>query len=50
VVGYYELNLGDSEVLTLFLAVVSCGYVAVDSIKGQAEAEKRASPEELAQS
>jgi putative inorganic carbon (hco3(-)) transporter len=30
-VGFYEVNIGDSEVLTLFLAVVSCGYVAVHS-------------------
>lgn len=27
-VGYYELNLGDSEVLTMFLAVVGFGYIA----------------------
>ena len=27
--GYFEYNLGDSEVLTLFLSVVACGYVAV---------------------
>src|SRR5579862_3494027 len=27
--GYEELNLGDSEVLGMFLAVVGCGYVAV---------------------
>jgi putative inorganic carbon (hco3(-)) transporter len=33
VVGYYELNLGDSEVLSLFLAVVACGYVAVDHLR-----------------
>jgi putative inorganic carbon (HCO3(-)) transporter len=26
--GWYELNLGDSEVLGLFLAVMGCGYVA----------------------
>jgi O-antigen ligase len=26
--GYEEVNLGDSEVLAMFLAVVSCGYVA----------------------
>jgi len=26
--GYYELNLGDSEVLGMFLAVVACGYAA----------------------
>lgn len=29
VYGFYELNVGDSEVLTLFLAVVGCGYAAV---------------------
>ncbi len=28
--GIFELNLGDSEVLTMFLAVVACGYVARD--------------------
>jgi putative inorganic carbon (HCO3(-)) transporter len=27
--GFYELNLGDSEVLGMFLAVVGCGYVAI---------------------
>jgi O-antigen ligase len=27
--GIFELNLGDSEVLTMFLVVASCGYVAV---------------------
>ena len=27
--GYEEVNLGDSEVLAMFLAVVACGYVAV---------------------
>ena len=26
--GLFDYNLGDSEVLTLFLAVVACGYVA----------------------
>lgn len=26
--GFFEYNLGDSEVLTMFLAVVACGYVA----------------------
>jgi O-antigen ligase len=31
-VGYYEVNLGDSEVLSLFLAIVACGYVAVDYV------------------
>lgn len=29
--GFYELNLGDSEVLGLFLAVLACGYAALDS-------------------
>lgn len=28
--GFYELNLGDSEVLGMFLAVVGCGYAARD--------------------
>ena len=28
--GYYEVNLGDSEVLILFLSVVACGYVAAE--------------------
>ncbi len=27
--GFYELNLGDSEVLGMFLAVIGCGYVAI---------------------
>ena len=27
--GYFEVNLGDSEVLGMFLAVIGCGYVAV---------------------
>lgn len=31
-VAYYEVNLGDSEVLILFLSVVACGYVAIDNI------------------
>jgi O-antigen ligase len=25
--GFFEYNLGDSEVLTMFLVAVSCGYV-----------------------
>jgi O-antigen ligase len=29
--GFFELNLGDTEVLTMFLAVVAGGYVAVDT-------------------
>jgi putative inorganic carbon (HCO3(-)) transporter len=35
--GFYELNLGDSEVLGMFLAVVACGYVAMEA-KGVPEA------------
>ena len=31
VVGFYEVNLGDSEVLMLFLSLVTFGYVAADS-------------------
>ena len=27
--GFFEYNLGDSEVLTMFLATMSCGYVAI---------------------
>ena len=30
VAGFFELNLGDSEVLTMFLAVVASGYVVLD--------------------
>ncbi|MBI3208535.1 MAG: O-antigen ligase family protein [Candidatus Solibacter usitatus] len=38
--GIFEHNLGDSEVLTLFLATVSCGYVAVESIKDAGNTER----------
>jgi putative inorganic carbon (HCO3(-)) transporter len=31
--GFFEYNLGDSEVLTLFLAVIACGYVALRPVK-----------------
>ena len=31
--GFLEYNLGDSEVLTLFLAVVGFGYVAKETVK-----------------
>ncbi|MFN3321901.1 MAG: O-antigen ligase family protein [Bryobacteraceae bacterium] len=41
VTGIFELNLGDSEVLILFLALVSCGYVAVDHAR-QAHLNKEA--------
>lgn len=30
--GVFEHNLGDSEVLVLFLAVMSCGYVALEEM------------------
>ena len=31
--GVFELNLGDSEVLILFLAVVGCGYAALECVR-----------------
>jgi len=31
VAGFFELNLGDSEVLTMFLTVAGAGYAAVES-------------------
>jgi putative inorganic carbon (HCO3(-)) transporter len=31
--GYYEVNLGDSEVLAAFLAVLAVGYVAVSQVE-----------------
>ncbi len=31
--GLYEKNLGDSEVLSMFLAVIGCGYVALDTLR-----------------
>jgi hypothetical protein len=37
--GFAEYNLGDSEVLTLFLAVVAFGYIA--SEKWQEDEEYR---------
>ncbi|PWU09265.1 MAG: hypothetical protein C5B51_06480 [Terriglobia bacterium] len=30
VAGFFELNLGDTEVLTMFLVVIACGYLALD--------------------
>jgi len=30
VAGFFEVNLGDSEVLTMFLVVVACGYLALE--------------------
>jgi O-antigen ligase len=38
--GFYELNLGDSEVLGMFLAVIACGYVAIDSISQPAPSRR----------
>jgi O-antigen ligase len=35
VAGIFELNLGDSEVLTMFLVVVACGYVAVEAASSE---------------
>jgi O-antigen ligase len=34
--GFYEVNLGDSEVLATFLAVVACGYASLASAEKQA--------------
>jgi O-antigen ligase len=38
VAGFFELNLGDSEVLTMFLVTIACGYTAI------ALAEKKEAP------
>lgn len=35
--GILEHNLGDSEVLMIFLATMSCGYVAVESVEHEPE-------------
>jgi putative inorganic carbon (HCO3(-)) transporter len=32
IAGFFEVNLGDSEVLTVFLAVMACGYVTLDEL------------------
>jgi len=37
------LNLGDSEVLTMFLVVVACGYLALDK-NAVVEADAAARP------
>lgn len=39
--GWYEFNLGDGEILTLFLAVMACGYagIAPDTAKGYSSAQ-----------
>jgi O-antigen ligase len=36
--GFFELNLGDSEPLGLFLAVVACGYLALSQPSEEAHA------------
>lgn len=33
IAGFYEKNLGDSEVLVMLLAVIGCGYVGVNEVK-----------------
>ncbi len=37
--GIFEHNLGDSEVLMLFLSIMSCGYAAVDATQSAQVAE-----------
>jgi O-antigen ligase len=37
--GIFEHNLGDSEVLNLFLSVTSCGYLAVQSVHSMQNVE-----------
>ena len=36
VAGLFELNLGDSEVLTMFLVIAGCGYVATEAVDTEA--------------
>ena len=38
--GYEEVNPCDSEVLAMFLAVVSCGYVALGETAGETTADR----------
>jgi O-antigen ligase len=48
--GFFELNLGDTEVLTMFLAVIAGGYIAVETTSlrsSQSEADLPASPHPL---
>jgi O-antigen ligase len=46
--GIFEYNLGDSEVLTLFLSAIACGYVAIerDNTTPEAARESAAEPVE----
>jgi len=39
--GFFEYNLGDSEVLTMFLVAVTCGYV----LKWNADQESTRTPD-----
>ena len=45
--GLFELNLGDTEVLTLFLAIVAAGYVAAEAAEA-APADLTRSPQDKA--
>jgi O-antigen ligase len=38
--GYFEVNLGDSEVLAMFLAAVACGYAASSFISDSTPARR----------
>lgn len=40
IAGFFEYNLGDSEVLTLFLVVVACGYIAVEKVRADLSAPR----------
>jgi len=37
--GFFEHNLGDSEILTMFLTVIACGYVCIDFDRSRRESE-----------
>ena len=39
--GWTELTLGHSQVLEMFLAVLACGYIAVDSSRSHLEKVNR---------
>jgi putative inorganic carbon (hco3(-)) transporter len=45
--GLFEYNLGDSEVLTMFLIIVSGGYLAIKSMSSSAAAQYRSARGEL---
>ena len=42
VAGFFEVNLGDSEVLTMFLVAIACGYAALAIAKQLAAGQKEA--------